>query len=146
MILEGCILIVLAVCALILTLAARNARAETDTETADGVITASDPQRKTVTVTYRLCGTEYAAEYPCDAYADAGEMPPVGLKVRISVNPAQPDRIVFLHLMREAGRGLGGRHAYIDNQGGKTRFTMAFLILMLFLAGIYCILNGLSIL
>lgn len=144
MILEGCILIVLAVCALILTLAARNAGTGTGTETTDGVITASN--LKTITISYTLRGTQYSTEYSCDAYANADEIPPVGLKVRVSVNPAQPDKIIFMHLMREAGRGLSGRHAYLDNQGGKNRFRMAFLIVMLFLAGIYCILNGLSIL
>ena len=55
------------------------------------------------------------------------------------------EEAAFELLMREMGRGLSGRHDYIDNSNKKSRFSVSFLIVMLFLAGVYLILHGLSI-
>ncbi|MBQ6945773.1 MAG: hypothetical protein IJN43_15855 [Ruminococcus sp.] len=145
MIIEGCILILLSVLTLILALAVRNFGVVNDTEIVDGVIATSDSQKKEVIVNYKINNKMYSSAYDCETYANVGEIPPVGLKVRVSVDPNQPDKVVFMHLMREMGRGLSGRHDYIDNSNKKSRFSISFLIVMLFLAGVYLILHGLSI-
>lgn len=145
MVIEGCILVVLSILAFILSLAVRNLGRVNDAEIIDGVIASSDLQKKEVIINYTINNKTYSSVYNCEVYAKVGEMPPVGLKVRVSVDPDQPDKVIFMQLMREMGRGLSGRHKYIDNSDRKSRLSIVFLIVMLFLAGIYLILHGLSI-
>lgn len=145
MIIEGFILILLSVLALILALVVRNLGRANDVEIVSGVIISSDLQKKEVVINYKINNKTYLSAYDCEVYANVGEMPPVGLKVQVSVDPNQPDKVVFMHLMREMGRGLSGKHDYIDNSNKKSCFSISFLIVMLFLAGVYLILHGLSI-
>ncbi len=145
MVIEGCILIVLSILSLILVLVVQNIGGVNSAEIVDGVIISSNLQKKEVIINYTFNNNMYSSAYNCEVYANVGEMPPAGLKVQVSVNPSQPDKVVFMHLMREMGRDLSGRHDYIDTSKRKNSFSIGFLILMLFLAGIYLILHGLSI-
>lgn len=145
MVIEGCILVVLAILALILLLAVRKIKCSEDLEVIDGVIVASDSQKKEVTISYTIDNQSFTSSYNCEVYANVGEMPPIGLYVQLSVNLQNPSEIVYLHLMREMGRGLSGKHKYIDNKRSKNTISMTFLILSLFLTGVYFILNGLSV-
>lgn len=145
MIIEGCILIILSVLTLFFALATRYYGGLKDTEIIDGIITSSDLRKKEVVIDYIINNKTYSSVYNCEVYANVGEMPPVGLKVRVSVDPNQPDKVVFMQLMREMGRGLSRRHEYIDNSTKKSQLPIVLLIVMLFLTGIYLILHGLSI-
>lgn len=145
MIIEGCILVVLSILALILTLTVQNLGFPKGTEIVDGMITSSDLEKKEVTIEYVINNKVYSSTYNCEVYANVGEMPPIGLRVQVSVNPEYPDQIIFMHLMREMGRGSSGTHKYIDNKGSNNRFTISVFILILFLSGVYLILHDLKI-
>lgn len=145
MIIEGCILIVLSVLTVIFSLATQNVQVKNGLKKVDGVITVSDIQNQEVTVEYTINNTVYSSVYRMEAHAKAGELPPVGLKIQVSVAPQKPEKIVFLHLMREMGRGLSGEHKYINNQGTTTGSKLYLLAFLLLATGIYLILHGMKI-
>ncbi|MDE6087295.1 MAG: hypothetical protein K2G25_02810, partial [Oscillospiraceae bacterium] len=60
------------------------------------------------------------------------------------VDSDAPDKIIFMHMMREMGRGLSRKNKYIDNASSKNRNAAIFMIVILFVSGIYLILHGLS--
>ncbi|MDE6731109.1 MAG: hypothetical protein K2J71_10105 [Oscillospiraceae bacterium] len=144
MVIEGCILIVLAIVFLILTVIVNRLRAFDSYQTVDGVILKSDCLKKEVIVNYTINDVSYSAPYHCEAYANVGEMPPTGLKVQVTVDSDAPDNILFMQMMREMGRGLSRKHKYMDHTSQKNRNTSIFMIVILFVSGIYLILHRLS--
>lgn len=145
MVIEGCILIFLAILFLILEITVSGLKSFHDYETSDGVISKSDILKKEIIVNYTVNGVSYSAPYNCEIYADVGEMPPVGLKVQVMVDSDAPDKIMFMHMMREMGRGFSGKHKYIDNVSARNGKIAIFLIVTLFASGIYLLLHGLSV-
>ncbi|MDE5767898.1 MAG: hypothetical protein K2H82_00735 [Oscillospiraceae bacterium] len=145
MIIEGCILICLAIVFLILAKTVNQLKSSDSYETVDGMIAKSDRLKKEVIVNYTINGISYSAPYLCEQYADVGEMPPVGLKVQIMVDSDSPDKIMFMHMMREMGQGLSRKRKYTDNTSKKNGNSIIFIIVALFVSGIYLILHGLSV-
>ncbi|MDE7094117.1 MAG: hypothetical protein K2O52_04325, partial [Oscillospiraceae bacterium] len=117
MIIEGCILVFLAIILIILLVMIRRLKLTTDYKTYDGIIVNSDTYKKEIIVNYMIDGISYNAPYNCEAYANVGEMPPIRLKVRVTVSPDNPNKILFVQFMR--GYGRGGNQKYIDNQGNR---------------------------
>lgn len=118
---------------------------ERETILLDAEIVKSDLQNNEVSIEYIFNNQTYLSSYNCNVYATAGEMPPVGLKVQIAIVPTEPEIITHMFLMREMGRGFGGRQNYINNTSKKNKTAWSFIIISLFIAGLYMILNGLSI-
>lgn len=145
-IIEGSILLLLAVLLRILMLMSGRLQSDSGCEALDGIVTESDITRKEILVKYTLGGVSYTAPYRCEAYAMVNEMPPVNLKVRVMVSPDAPDQIVSVQFMREMGRGLSGKHAYIDYRGKRNTFTLMLLFVILFGAGLYMLLQGIGLL
>ena len=145
MVIEGCILIVLAILFLILTVIVNRLKSVDSYETVDGVILKSDCLKKEVIVNYTINDVCYSAPYHCEVYANVGEMPPTGLKVQVTVDSDAPDNIIFMQMMREMGRGLSRKYNYMDHTSQNNRNTAIFMIVILFVSGIYLILHGLSI-
>lgn len=145
MIIEGFILVFLGIILLVLVVIINNLNSSSGYETYNGMIVESNIDKKEVIINYTIKGVSYSAPYNCEVYANTNEMPPKNLKVQVSISPDNPSEIVFVHFMREMGRGLNGKHQYIDNESGRNRKSLIFLCIGLFGAGIYMILEGFGV-